>query len=88
MANAALNSVLEQSGLLLIPKIDTQLALAGGADPKPALANNPVATAPATNAPVTLRRESMVLVVVMILTHPERTKQTGSGSLWRKTQDR
>ena len=46
MANAALNSVLEQSGLLLIPKIDTQLALAGGADPKPALANNPVATAP------------------------------------------
>jgi len=71
MANAALNSVLEQSGLLPIPKIDTQLALADGVDPKPALANNPVATAPATNAPVTLRRESMVLVVVMILTHPE-----------------
>jgi hypothetical protein len=63
MAKAALNNVLLQSALLPIPNIDTHDALAGGADPSPALANNPPATTPATSAPVAVRRESTVFVL-------------------------
>ena len=45
MATATLNNVLVQSALLPIPKNDAHVAFAVGADPNPALANNPLAGA-------------------------------------------
>ena len=43
------------------PKIDPQVAFAVGAAPNPALANNPLATAPATREPAILRGEFTML---------------------------
>ena len=57
MAMEALNNVLVQSALMPIPKIDAQVAFAVGANPNPALANNPLVTAQATRAPAILRGE-------------------------------
>jgi hypothetical protein len=61
MATATLNNVLEQSALLPIPKNDAHVAFAVGADPNSALANKPLAKAPATRAPVILRDELTML---------------------------
>ena len=64
IAMATLNNVLVQSALLPIPKNDAQVAFAVGADPNPALANNPLATAPATRAPAILRGEFTMLSAI------------------------
>jgi hypothetical protein len=61
IAREPLNNVLVQSGLLPIPKTDAQVAFAVGANPNPALANNPLVTAPATRAPAILRGEFTLL---------------------------
>ena len=64
MAREPLNNVLVHSALLPIPKIDAQVAFAVGANPNPALANNPLATAPATRAPAILRGEFTMLSAI------------------------
>ena len=88
---ATLNSVLVHSALLPIPKNDAQVAFAVGADPNPALANNPLAMAPATRAPVILRGEFTLLSAInccsihdknasIPLVTMSRLTLTGSGS--------
>ena len=65
MAREPLNNVLVQSGLPPRPKIDAQVAFAVGANPNPALANNPLAAAPATRAPAILRGEFTMLSAII-----------------------
>jgi hypothetical protein len=61
MAKEALNNVLVQPVPKERPKIDPHVAFAAGADPNPALANNPLAIALATSAPAILRCEFTLL---------------------------
>src|SRR6478672_3086170 len=65
IAKEALNNVLVHAAPPPMPKIDAQVAFAVGADPNPALTNNPLATAPATRAPVILRCEFTMLTAII-----------------------
>ena len=60
------------SGLLPIPKIDAQVAFAVGANPNPALANNPLVTAPATRAPAILRGEFTMLSAIICCSNHDK----------------
>jgi hypothetical protein len=60
---AQVNRLLVHSALLPIPKNDAQVAFAVGANP--VAANNPLVTVAATRAPVILRGEWTLLVVVI-----------------------
>jgi hypothetical protein len=66
--------VLVQSALLPIPKDDAHVAFAVGADPKPTLANNQLATAPATSMPGILRDGLTMLGASILLLQPRRER--------------